>query len=153
MTQLIEFPLRLHQEFRNLVFKSVLESARKQGISLEDYFTAIYYSGENPQLFASASNLYRLYGRYRSLIELAVSSDSEAAKLSESNKAYLCYRIYVHSLCMERRSMPESDTELYLQDALQEYFSTASKVLSTQDKFKILRYLKRARQRAHLLPG
>tara|TARA_R110000772_G_scaffold46507_2_gene106133 strand:- start:631 stop:1092 length:462 start_codon:yes stop_codon:yes gene_type:complete len=152
MTQFIEFPQRQHQEFRNLVFKSVLEAARRQVLSLEDYFAAIYYSGENPQLFASAASLQSLYQRFQSLIELAVSTDPEALKLTEANKAYLCYRIYVHSLCMQRQNMSESDAELYLQDALQEYFNTATKVFSDSDRLKILGYLKRMRQHAPELP-
>lgn len=152
MTQLIEFPQRQHQEFKRLVFKTVLLAARKQGISLEDYIVAIYYSAERPSLFASAKGLQDIYRQYKSLIELALSSDPQASLLSDCNKAYLCFRIYLHGICMDRQCMSSADTEQYVLDALQEFFNTAGRVLSDRDKLRILSHLKHTRNQARILP-
>ncbi|MGA1742385.1 MAG: hypothetical protein ACO4AC_09550 [Pseudohongiellaceae bacterium] len=53
---------------------------------------------------------------------------------------------------MTRQTLPESESEQYLQDALKEYFQAGAKVLSIQEEVKILRYLKRLRQQASSQP-
>lgn len=49
--------------------------------------------------------------------------------------------------------MPESEAELYLQDALIEYFQAGAKVLPIQEQLKTLRYLKGLRDCALTQPG
>jgi hypothetical protein len=49
--------------------------------------------------------------------------------------------------------MPESEAELYLLDALQEYFSAKNRILSANRELRILRYLKRLRRAAAFLPA
>jgi hypothetical protein len=153
MKKFIDFPQRQHQEFRKLVFKSVLDAARKNSVDIESYISSIYHAGENPDLFSSAHSLLEIYLRFKDLIESTVSTDPDVDKLSDANKTYLCFRVYLHNICMERPKMPESDTELYLQDALKEYFYAGAKVLSLREELKILRYLKRLRKQALLQPG
>lgn len=153
MTQVVEFPQRQHHEFRKLVFKSVFDAARMQQIEIENFISAIYHDGVNPPLFATSRSLNKIYSRFKDLIEMTINDDPEADKLSEHNKAYLCFRVYLHNICMTRQTMPESDTEQYLQDALKEYFQAGDKVLSSQEEMKILRYVKRSRQRATRQPA
>ncbi len=153
MKKLVEFPQRQHQEFRKVVFKSVYDAADSHGIDIEAYISAVYNAGEDPDLFSSSASLLEIYRQYKDLIESTVSSDPDVDTLSEVDKAYLCFRVYLHSICMGRQRMPESDTELYLQDALKEFFQAGAKVLSLQEQLKILRYLKRLRQQAIALPG
>jgi len=152
MTQVVEFPQRQHQEFRRLVFKAVFDAARVQQMDIENYISAIYQDGENPPLFASTHSLNRVYLRFKDLIETTVSSDPEGDRLSGHNSAYLCFRVYLHNICMTRQTLPESESEQYLQDALKEYFQAGAKVLSIQEEVKILRYLKRLRQQASSQP-
>ncbi|PCJ39665.1 MAG: hypothetical protein COA71_13570 [SAR86 cluster bacterium] len=153
MTQLIEFPQCQHQEFRRLVFKSVFDAANAKGIDVEAYISSIYYAGENPQIFSSTPCMQKVYCRFKDLIDSTVSADLDVNNLSDCNKAYLCFRVYLHNMCMERQTMPESAIEQYLQDALKEYFQAGTKVLSTRAEMKILRYLKRLRQQARTQPG
>ncbi len=153
MKKLIEFPQRQHQQFRKLVFKSVCDAAHKNKVDIESYISTVYTAGVNPELFSSTHSMLDIYFRFKNLIETTVSSDRDAIGLSNANKTYLCFRVYLHSICMERQAMPESDTELYLQDALKEYFQAGEKILSFQEELKILRYLKRLRQLALAQPG
>jgi hypothetical protein len=153
MVELIEFPQRQHQEFRKLVFKVVYEAAQLQELDVETYISFIYFSGENPPLFSSAKNLERIYCRFKDLVESSISSDPDADKLSDTDKTYLCFRIYLHSLCMSRKKLPESDSEQYLQDALKEYFQSAEKIFSSKEENKILRYINHLRRQAMKRPG
>lgn len=153
MPQLVEFPQRQHQEFRRLVFKSVSDTAQLQGIDLEEYISSIYFSGETPHVFSSKQSLNSIYSRFKDLIESAVKLDPDVAKLSDCNKAYLCFRVYLHNLSTQRRAIPKSDAELYLQDALKEYFQVETKVLTLDEELKILRYIKRLRKQARIQPG
>ncbi len=153
MKKFVEFPQRQHQEFRKLVFKSVFDAARMNSVDIESYISSVYHAGENPELFSSSHSLLEIYVRFKDLIESTVSTEPNVDKLSDGNKAYLCFRVYLHNICMERQTMPESDTELYLQDALKEYFYAGAKVLSLQEELKILRYLKRLRKQALVQPG
>lgn len=152
MSQLLAFPQRQHQEFRRLVFRAVLDAARKCSVSVEEYITGIYHAGENPPLFSSVDNRRVIYRRFRNLIEQAVCAEKDAESLSVCEKVYLCFRIYLHSLCMERKSLPGSEAEIYLSDALKEYFESADRLLCAQDEIRILRYLKRLRLQARALP-
>jgi hypothetical protein len=153
MNKLVDFPQRQHLEFRKLVFRSVYNTAKRKGIDIESYISSVYTAGENPELFSSPNSLLELYFRFHDLIDSTVSSDPDVNKLSNTDKTYLCFRVYLHNICMGRQSMPESDTELYLRDALKEYFQSAAKVLSFREELKILRYLKRIRQEALSQPG
>lgn len=153
MVQLVEFPQRQHQEFRRLVFKSVSDTAQIKGIDIEEYISSIYFSAETPHLFTSRQSLEGIYCRFKDLIETAVSSDPDVADLSDCNKTYLCFRVYLHNLCTQRRGIPKSDAELYLQDALKEYFQAESKVLAVEEELIILRYIKGSRNQAKLQPG
>ena len=49
--------------------------------------------------------------------------------------------------------MPESDTEIYLLDALKEYFQADAKVLSIREELKIMRYVRRLRNQSMVQPG
>ena len=153
MVQLIEFPQRQHQEFRRLVFKSVFDTAKMQGIDTEAYISSIYFAGEIPRLFSSTQILNKIYCRFKDLIEASVSSDPEAGELSDCNKTYLCFRVYLHNICTARQTMPNSDTEIYLLDALKEYFQADAKVLSVREELNILRYVRRLRNQAMVQPG
>ncbi|MDG2091073.1 MAG: hypothetical protein P8J61_08240 [Gammaproteobacteria bacterium] len=153
MVELVEFPQRQHQEFRKLVFKSVFDAAQFQEIDLEAYISSIYYASENPPIFSSQKTMIKIYLRFRDLVETTVSSDPDVKTLSDYNKVYLCVRVYLHNICMERQSMPDSDTELYLQDALKEYFQAGAKIFSLREESKILSYIKRMRKRALTQPG
>lgn len=153
MNQLIEFPQRQHIEFRRLVFRSVLEAARTEGIGPEEYISRIYTAGENPELFATQTGLNSVYRRFRVLIENSLLEDRESDGLPDTNKAYLCFRIYLHNTCCEHQRIPESEAELYLLDALQEYFSANNRILSANMELRILRYLKGLRRAAAFLPA
>jgi hypothetical protein len=148
MREFIEFPQRQHQEFKRSVFKSVFDAAHIKGVNIEAYISAVFCAGENPELFSSLPSMQKLYLRFKDLIDSTVSSDPDVNNLSDYNKAYLCFRVYLHNMCMERQTMPESDTEQYLQDALKEYFRAGAKVLSSIGELKIMRYLKRHRLQA-----
>ncbi len=152
MNKVINFPQCQHQQFRRLVFKSVLAAARDQDLRTEDYIARIYYAGENPGLFSSRSSLDSIYRRFRELIEDALRQDTEATGLSKASKAYLCFRIYLHSLCKERRQLPDDEAELYLQDALQEYFQAGKRRLSGEDESRIMHFLRTARRSAQPMP-
>lgn len=140
-------------EFRRLVFRTVLEAARDQNISPEEYINRIYTAGENPGLFDTQAGLESVYRRFRALIENALSEDQESAGLSTGNKAYLCFRLYLHNTCCERQHMPGSDAELYLLDALQAFYSASGRILSAREELRILRYLKGLRRKAGLFPA
>lgn len=153
MVQLIEFPQRQHQEFRRLVFKSVSDAAQIHGIDIEEYISSIYFSGETPHIFSSRPHLNDIYSRFKDLIESTVKSDPDVADLSDPNKVYLCFRVYLHNICTQRQVIPKSEAELYLKDALKEYFLMETKVLRTNDELKILRYINRLRSLARLQPS
>ncbi len=152
MSELIQFPQRLHIEFRRFVFKTVVEAAHSLGISTEHYIGRIYYAGENPAPFAGTEGLHSVYRPFAVLIDSALSNDKNSEALSDANRAYLCFRLYLHGICMERHQLPESEAELYLLDALLEYFSGKNRILSKNDELRILRYLKRSRNNAERLP-
>lgn len=140
-------------EFRRLVFRVVLEAARGQNISPEEYINRIYTAGESPGLFDTQTGLESVYRRFQDLIENVLSEDRESAGLSAGNKAYLCFRIYLHNTCCERQHMPGSDAELYLLDALQEFYLASDRILSTREELRILRYLKDLRRKAAIFPA
>ncbi len=152
MTAAVEYQQHQHQEFKRLVFKEVYEAALNQGMELNAYIASVYFDGSNPLLFVSRSGMQNLYERFGSLIESTISSDHVGDIMSTLDTVYLCFRVYLHLLCMERKRMPESGSELFLQDAVKDYFQAAAKVLIPKDERRIMRYLKRQRQQALNFP-
>ncbi len=146
MPSLIEFPQRQHQEFRNFGYKTIAESSKIQKLSIEDYIGAIYYSGEKPELLSIKSEMLETYKRFQNLIDSTVDLIPNSKYLEPTDKVYICFRIYLQMICTDNKLFADLDFESYpegyLESALNAFFSEKQKVLRTDKKQEIIKYLK-----------
>lgn len=148
MNKIVEFPQRQHEEFSRLVLRAVENAALARKQRIEEYIQQIYFRDENPKEFKGKDLLEKLYKKYQSLIDNAVKTVDEASLMSNSNKAYLCFRIYLHGMTIERKVMSVADSKESLIKALREFFFARGKILSIKDEMNLVNSLSLATEQA-----
>ena len=106
--------------------------AELRSISVRDLILELYSGINEPPCFADDRELLELYGKHKAHIEKTINHARHSLQLSESDKSYFCYRLYLHALCMNEFRHSYSASRRELQFALRKFWASRGQML-TQD--------------------
>ena len=138
MGSVVAFPNRLHEQFSYCVFHAVESAAQHSGLYVEEYIDNIYYDDCNPSEFSNKKNLQTIYLRFHRLIEEAIQTIPGNKPIDKADRAYLCFRIYLHAMTQERDSLDEAEASYFLAHALREYYASKGRRLTCMEESRIL---------------